>query len=39
MISLNKKAMVVVREILEDAEALGCEVVKMDCGATIVIWD
>lgn len=36
MISLNKKAMVVVREILEDAEALGCEVIKTDCGATVI---
>jgi methenyltetrahydromethanopterin cyclohydrolase len=36
MISINKKAMVVVREILKNAEDLGCQVHKMDCGATVV---
>ncbi len=36
MISVNKKAMIVVREIIEDAEALGCKVIKMDCGATLI---
>ena len=36
MISLNKLAMKVVDEILEDPEALGCKVIKMDCGATLI---
>lgn len=36
MISLNKKAMVVVRQIMENAESLGCKVIKMDCGATVI---
>ena len=36
MISINKKAMLVVREILKNAEDLGCQVHKMDCGATVI---
>ena len=36
MVSINKRAMKVVREIIENAEDLRCKVVKMDCGATIV---
>lgn len=36
MVSLNKRAMVVVREIIDDAEALGCKVFKMECGVTVV---
>lgn len=36
MISLNKRAMKVVRQIMEDSEALGCCVKKMDCGATLI---
>jgi methenyltetrahydromethanopterin cyclohydrolase len=36
MISLNKRAMRVVRHIIDDAEALGCKVIKMDCGATLI---
>lgn len=36
MISLNKLAMNVVREILADPEALGCKVIRMDCGATLI---
>lgn len=36
MISLNKLAMNVVREILADPEALGCKVIQMDCGATLI---
>lgn len=36
MVSLNKRAMAVVREIIDDAEALGCKVFKMDCGVTVI---
>ena len=36
MLNINAKAMKVVREIIEDAEALGCKVIKMDCGATLI---
>ena len=36
MISLNKYAMKIVDEILEDPERLGCEVIKMDCGVTLI---
>lgn len=36
MISLNKLAMNVVRKILADPEALGCKVIRMDCGATLI---
>ncbi len=36
MISLNKRAMKVVRQIIDDAEDLGCKVIKMDCGATLI---
>lgn len=36
MVSLNKKAAAVVREIIDDAEALGCKVFKMKCGVTVV---
>lgn len=36
MVSLNKRAMRVVRKIMDEAEDLGCLVVKMDCGATII---
>lgn len=36
MVSTNQRAMKVVEELLENAEALGCKVVKLDCGATII---
>ena len=36
MVSTNKRAMKVVEEILANAEDLGCKVIKMDCGATII---
>lgn len=36
MLNINAKAMKVVREIIEDADALGCRVIKMDCGATLI---
>ena len=36
MLNINAKAMKVVREIIEDADALGCKVIKMDCGATLI---
>ena len=36
MISVNKRAMIVVRDIIKDAEGLGCKVIKMDCGVTII---
>lgn len=36
MLNLNKRAMVLVREIINDADALGCIVKKMDCGVTII---
>ena len=36
MISINKNAMRVVREILEDPEALGCRAIRMECGATLI---
>lgn len=36
MISLNKMAMHVVEELLADPESLGCQVVKMNCGATLI---
>lgn len=36
MVSLNKRAMKVVRQIMDDAEALGCKVITMDCGATLI---
>ena len=36
MISLNKYAMKVVEEIMEDPERLGCEVHKMDCGVNLI---
>ncbi len=36
MVSINRRAMKVVREIIDNAEDLRCKVVKMDCGATII---
>ena len=36
MVSTNQRAMKVVEELLENAEALGCKVVKLDCGATVI---
>ncbi|MEL7608523.1 MAG: methenyltetrahydromethanopterin cyclohydrolase [Bacillota bacterium] len=36
MISINKNAMRVVREILADPEALGCGAIRMGCGATLI---
>ena len=36
MVSTNQRAMKVVHEILDNAEALGCKVIKMDCGATVI---
>ncbi len=36
MLNINKKAMKVVREIIEDADALGCKVIKMDCGVNLI---
>ena len=39
MLNINAKAMKVVREIIEDADALGCKVIKMDCGATSLTWE
>lgn len=36
MLNINAKAMKVVREIIEDADALGCKVIKMDCGVTLI---
>ena len=36
MLNINAKAMKVVREIMEDADALGCKVIKMNCGATLI---
>lgn len=36
MVSTNKRAMKVVEEILANAEDLGCKVIKMDCGATVI---
>ena len=36
MISLNKRAMKVVRKIIDEAEDLGCKVFKLDCGTTVV---
>lgn len=36
MVSTNKRAMKVVEEILENADALGCKVIKMDCGTTVI---
>ncbi|MDR0840298.1 MAG: methenyltetrahydromethanopterin cyclohydrolase [Christensenellaceae bacterium] len=36
MISLNKRAMKVVRKIVDEAEDIGCLVIKMDCGATVI---
>jgi methenyltetrahydromethanopterin cyclohydrolase len=36
MISLNKRAMKVVRQIVAEAESLRCKVVEMKCGATLI---
>ncbi|MEL7608780.1 MAG: methenyltetrahydromethanopterin cyclohydrolase [Bacillota bacterium] len=36
MVSINKRAMKVVRQIIDDADGLGCKVIKMDCGATLI---
>lgn len=36
MVSINKRAMEVVRQIIKDAEALGVEARKMNCGATVI---
>lgn len=36
MNKMNERAMVLVRHIIDNAEALGCEVHKMDCGATLI---
>ena len=35
-VSINKEAMKVVREVIENEEKLGVKVVQMDCGATLV---
>ena len=35
-ISVNKKAMEIVREMIADQECLGLKVTKMDCGATVI---
>ena len=36
MFSLTENTMGVVKEILANPEAIGCEVKKLDCGATVV---
>jgi methenyltetrahydromethanopterin cyclohydrolase len=36
MLNLNKRAMVLVKKVIEDADALGCIVKKMDCGVTVI---
>ncbi len=36
MVSLNKMAMKVVDEIVADPEALGCKVIKMECGVNLI---
>lgn len=36
MISLNRKAMKIVRQIIDNTEDLGCEIIQSDCGATII---
>lgn len=36
MNKMNERAMVLVRQIMDNAQALGCEVHKMDCGATLI---
>lgn len=36
MFNLNKRAMVLVKDIIKDADALGCIVKKMDCGVTVI---
>lgn len=36
MISINKNVMGVVREILANPEAIGCRVIPMECGATLI---
>lgn len=36
MISANKGGMRIVRQILEDPEAIGCKAIKMECGATLI---
>ena len=36
MLSINQRAMAVVRKIIRDADALGCKVMKMDSGVTLI---
>lgn len=36
MISINKHAMKLVRQLLDEAEAIGCKVIKLSNGATVV---
>lgn len=36
MVSINRRAMKIVRRILEEADDLGCAVHKLPCGATVI---
>lgn len=36
MLNLNKRAMVLVRQIIQDADTLGCKIMKMGCGVNVI---